>query len=75
MMLMTDTNSLVAPYHNRMPAILDQEDINHWLQPDMRDTHVLKSMLRPMDNLRMVSNLLVSPKEKFETNRDISVLI
>ncbi|BFT75628.1 SOS response-associated peptidase [Paenibacillus sp. P36] len=74
MMLMTEANPLVSPYHGSMPAILDQEQADKWLDPDMKDSRLLRSFLRPVDDLLMVANVLSSPAEKLETGSDISVL-
>ncbi|SDW68356.1 SOS response-associated peptidase [Paenibacillus sp. CF384] len=54
-MLMTSANSHVSPYQPLMPAILEQEDIGDWLQRGSRTPYELRSMLRPMDALRMVA--------------------
>ncbi|MBA2942939.1 SOS response-associated peptidase [Paenibacillus sp. CGMCC 1.16610] len=74
MMLMTEANPLVSPYHGSMPAILDQEQADKWLDPDMKDSRLLRSFLRPVDDLLMVANVLSSPAEKLETGADVSVL-
>ena len=41
----TDPNDVVAPIHNRMPAILRREDEARWLTEE--DPDVLKAMLKP----------------------------
>jgi putative SOS response-associated peptidase YedK len=75
MMLMTEANSLVSPYHGKMPAILDQDQVEMWLQPEMRDSRLLRSILRPADDLLMVANVLSSPAEKMEIGSDVSVFV
>ncbi|SDN40283.1 Putative SOS response-associated peptidase YedK [Paenibacillus sp. yr247] len=75
MMLMTEANSLVSPYHRKMPAILDQDQAEMWLQPEMRDSRLLRSILRPVDDLLMIANVLSSPEEKLETGSDVSVFV
>ncbi|MDQ0917869.1 SOS response-associated peptidase [Paenibacillus sp. V4I5] len=75
MMLMTEANSLVSPYQRRMPAILDQDQAEMWLQPEMKDSRLLRSILRPVDDLLMVANVLSSPEEKLESGSDISVFV
>ncbi|TXK74474.1 SOS response-associated peptidase [Paenibacillus sp. N3.4] len=75
MMIMTEANSLVSPYQRRMPAILDQEQAEKWLQPELKDTRALRSLLRPVDDLLMIANILSSPEEKMETGADISVVV
>ncbi|MZQ83972.1 SOS response-associated peptidase [Paenibacillus sp. 5J-6] len=75
MMLMTEANPLVSPYHGHMPAILDQEQAEKWLDPELKDSRLLRSFLRPVDDLLMVANVLSSPAEKLETGSDVSVLV
>lgn len=75
MMLMTEANSLVSPYQRRMPAILDQDQAEMWLQPEMKDSRLLRSILRPVDDLLMVANVLSSPDEKLESGSDVSVFV
>ena len=43
----TDANELVAPLHDRMPAILEPRDYLRWLDPAPVDSTVLQEMLRP----------------------------
>jgi putative SOS response-associated peptidase YedK len=40
-------NQLMAPIHNRMPAILAPEHFNEWLQPTPKDLDRLRSFLAP----------------------------
>ena len=75
MMLMTEANPLVSPYHGNMPAILDQEQAEKWLDPELKDSRLLRSFLRPVDDLLMVANVLSSPAEKLETGSDVSVFV
>jgi putative SOS response-associated peptidase YedK len=62
----TKPNQLMASIHDRMPVILKPEDEKIWLNPSIRDPHVLKSLLKPYDSERMkayeVSPLVNSPK-------------
>lgn len=39
-------NSLVGKYHNRMPVILDQEDEEKWVNPDISEIDDIKEMIR-----------------------------
>jgi putative SOS response-associated peptidase YedK len=43
----TTPNDLVAPYHNRMPVILDSRDEDAWLDPQTRDSATITALLRP----------------------------
>ncbi len=43
----TDANELVSRLHDRMPVILHREDYARWLNPEVHDTVMLKSLLRP----------------------------
>jgi putative SOS response-associated peptidase YedK len=49
----TDANELVAPLHNRMPAILKREDENRWLTGDAPGPDEMKRILRsyPADEM------------------------
>jgi putative SOS response-associated peptidase YedK len=44
----TTPNELVAPIHNRMPAILAREDEDAWLNPDETESEALLPFLRPL---------------------------
>ena len=43
----TAANGLMAPIHDRMPAILAKSDWDAWLDPEMSDSGFLRSMLEP----------------------------
>lgn len=43
----TTPNELVAPIHNRMPVILQPEDEDDWLNPDLTEPADLLRLLRP----------------------------
>jgi putative SOS response-associated peptidase YedK len=43
----TESNQKLEPIHDRMPAILLQEEFDHWLNPENRDFNVLKDLLHP----------------------------
>jgi putative SOS response-associated peptidase YedK len=43
----TDPNELLRDIHDRMPVILEPEDWNRWLDPDLRKVSVLRPLLRP----------------------------
>jgi putative SOS response-associated peptidase YedK len=40
-------NALMAPIHNRMPVILQPEDEDAWLNPDMTEIEEITTYLRP----------------------------
>jgi putative SOS response-associated peptidase YedK len=62
----TEPNDLVAPIHNRMPAILLPGAYADWLDPDMRDEQALSHWLAPYPAEEMaarpVSRLVNDPK-------------
>lgn len=43
----TPPNELMAPIHDRMPAILPREHFSRWLDPNHHDTEALTEMLVP----------------------------
>ncbi|MFY9328569.1 MAG: SOS response-associated peptidase [Georgfuchsia sp.] len=45
--LTTTPNPLMADIHNRMPAIIRQEDYAGWLDPGLSDVEVIQRMLMP----------------------------
>jgi putative SOS response-associated peptidase YedK len=47
-LLMTEANRLIGEFDNRMPAILSQEDMNHWLNEDTMDLDLLDPILRTL---------------------------
>lgn len=62
----TDANPLMQRIHARMPAIIDQEAFDAWLDPAQADPASLKYLMQPwaQDNLLMhpVSKAVNSPK-------------
>lgn len=44
----TTPNDLVAPIHDRMPAILEREVWDEWLDPEFREIGALREMLSPL---------------------------
>jgi putative SOS response-associated peptidase YedK len=48
----TDANELVAPLHDRMPAVIPPEEFSDWLNPDTPPAR-LRGMLRPFPSERM----------------------
>lgn len=53
--LTTTPNAVTSAVHDRMPAILDPDHYELWLDPGMTDTSALMEMLRPLDARRMRS--------------------
>lgn len=51
----TEPNPVVAPVHNRMPAILGKQDFGAWLDPNHQDTNTLDALLKPYDASPMVA--------------------
>lgn len=49
----TESNALVAPFHDRMAAILPPEREADWLSRDHDDITFLQSLLRPFPAERM----------------------
>lgn len=52
-MVMSRANSLIAEFEPRMPAILDVEEIDRWLEPESLESDYLKRMLKPAAAERM----------------------
>jgi putative SOS response-associated peptidase YedK len=48
-----EPNALVAPVHDRMPAMLSDSTIDRWLDPQALRPEVAASILRPFDPRRM----------------------
>jgi len=67
----TAPNSLVIPFHNRMPAVLKQEDEKKWLDPGYSTGEKLVSMLNPypagLMETYQVTKRVNSPSFKSET--------
>jgi putative SOS response-associated peptidase YedK len=51
--LTTDANDLTKAFHNRMPVILTGDEALAWIDPDIDDTEMLKSLLQPLPPDRM----------------------
>jgi putative SOS response-associated peptidase YedK len=45
--LTTSANDLLRPLHDRMPVILDRENFDLWLDPEIEDAEVLQPLLVP----------------------------
>ena len=64
--LTTEANSLVLPFHHRMPVILETADYERWLDPDLSDQARLQPLLVPRESDSLVvdpvSTLVNSPR-------------
>ena len=62
----TSANSVLEPYHDRMPVILRESDLATWLDPHIEQEQRLLDLLAPLDpaemSARRVSRLVNSPK-------------
>jgi putative SOS response-associated peptidase YedK len=65
-LLTTTPNDLLRPVHNRMPVILHPKDYERWLDPELQQAEVLKTLLQPYPSKEMdiypVSRWVNSPK-------------
>ena len=48
--LTTEANETMKPIHDRMPVILRLEDVRFWLDETLKDTSVLRSLLKPIED-------------------------
>lgn len=67
--LTTRPNTLVADVHNRMPAILQREDYDLWLDPGITDPARVADLLAPFDP-RQMKKYPVSPRVNSVKNDD-----
>lgn len=49
----TVPNTIVGKYHDRMPVILEKEDEDIWLNPDIDETDKLRPLLKPFPDNKM----------------------
>ena len=49
----TDPNTLMKPIHNRMPVILDDDGLKHWLDPEYKNFDQLRLYLGPFPDAKM----------------------
>ncbi|KAB8334204.1 SOS response-associated peptidase [Scytonema tolypothrichoides VB-61278] len=65
--LTTEANELVQPIHERMPVILQQQDYDVWLNPEVQTPSSLQQLLHPYPSEAMtaypVSKVVNSPKQ------------
>jgi len=53
--LTTSANELLAPHHDRMPVILDEEFYDDWLNPLLTDAETVQRLLRPYPADKMLT--------------------
>lgn len=46
----TEANDRMSTLHDRMPVILDPDDVDDWLDPEQTETGPLERLLRPADD-------------------------
>jgi putative SOS response-associated peptidase YedK len=54
-LITTDANELVAPIHDRMPAILSPERYDLWLDPAVENVRQLEGLLKPYPAAEMAA--------------------
>jgi len=67
--LTTRPNPLVADVHDRMPAILNPEDYERWLDPGITNSEIVLDCLKPFDAALMMK-YPVSPRVNRPENDD-----
>ncbi len=64
----TEANERIRPLHHRMPVILDGDARDLWLDPDVDDSGLLTTVLKPYDDetieLTPVSRLVNNPRNE-----------
>lgn len=54
-LLTTDANELMRPIHNRMPVILNPNDYERWIDPEVKEPERLQPLLRPYSTQEMIA--------------------
>ncbi len=68
----TTPNQVVSPVHDRMPVILNGDDVDYWLDPREEDTETLKALLAPApDDLWQDSRYRNAPTRSGTTIRRV----
>ncbi len=65
----TQANQLIAPVHDRMPVILQEQFEDAWLDPTNQDTEFLRTMLKPFDAAQMQMNTVSSAVNTVTNNQ------
>jgi putative SOS response-associated peptidase YedK len=67
----TRPNEMIGEIHDHMPAILDKQNHNFWLNPEILNIKALRNLLRPYPSEKLkahiVSNRVNSPRVNDET--------
>jgi len=51
--IVTESNELMRPIHDRMPVILSRDHYDAWMNPKQHETRILKNLLVPYPSKRM----------------------
>jgi putative SOS response-associated peptidase YedK len=60
----TSSNQLLSAIHDRMPVILDKEHYEVWLDREMKDVDLLKTLLLPYDAQKMTAFPVTNKSEE-----------
>ena len=64
--IVMEANTLIAPIHDRMPVIVEGQDLAIWLDPDIQDSERVSTLLQPAPEtdwtLHPVSREVNSPR-------------
>jgi putative SOS response-associated peptidase YedK len=71
MILRARPNSLVAEVHDRMPAILDHDDYERWLDPGITNPEVILDCLKPSNTTLMRQISGESPRPSSRERRGV----
>ena len=67
-LITTDANDIVRPFHDRMPAILQRQEYETWLDLEIQDTMALHKLLQPYPGEAMmaypVSSFVNNPRNE-----------
>jgi putative SOS response-associated peptidase YedK len=70
----TEANNLMAPVHDRMPVILDDDAVDEWLNQNEKEPQRLLELLRPIDDDYLIATP-VSQRVNSVKNDDPECLI
>jgi putative SOS response-associated peptidase YedK len=79
-LLTTDANALMRPLHERMPVVLEREDLMRWLDPNERDVRAFADLFVPRDDDVLeaypvgiaVGNARIDDPGLVQRNRDVA---